>query len=108
MPERGVARAGDLARRLEHLVEHRLGIELRQQAAADVDEAAQPLLVEMVVHGCGRRTGGTVQSRMCGEPAGSAEATRMAASARASGCVHAALVADGARPARRVSDALLR
>ena len=50
MPERGVARAGDLARRLEHLVEHGLGVELRQQAAADVDQAAQPLLVEMVVH----------------------------------------------------------
>ena len=49
-PERGIARAGDLARGLEHLVEHGLEVELRQQAAADVDQASQPLLVEVVVH----------------------------------------------------------
>ena len=48
--ERGVPRAGDLARRLEDLVEHGLQVELRQQAAADVDQAPEPLLVEVVVH----------------------------------------------------------
>jgi hypothetical protein len=49
--ERRIAGAGDLAGRLEDLVEHGLGIELREQPATDVDQATQPLLVEMVVHG---------------------------------------------------------
>jgi hypothetical protein len=48
-PQRGVARTGDLPRRLEHLVEHRLRIQLRQQPAPDIDETAQPLLVEVVI-----------------------------------------------------------
>jgi len=46
-PECGVARAGDLARRLEHLVEHGFGVHLRQQAPADVDQAPQSLLAKM-------------------------------------------------------------
>ena len=39
-PERGVARAGDLAGRLEHLVEDGVGLERRQQAPTDLDQTA--------------------------------------------------------------------
>ena len=44
--QRGVARAGDLAGGLEHLLEDRLRVELRKQPAADVDQAAQLDFVE--------------------------------------------------------------
>ena len=49
--ERCVARPRDLARGLQHLVEHGFRIELRQQAPADIDQAAQTLIVQMVIHG---------------------------------------------------------
>ena len=56
-PERGVARARDLAGGFEHLVEHGLRVELRQQTPADVDEATEPCFVEMIVH-VGKSPGG--------------------------------------------------
>ncbi len=68
-PQRGIARAGDLARRLEHLIEHGLGVQLRQQRAPDVDQAAQPLLVEVVAHLGVIRCQRTLSVPRCGEPA---------------------------------------
>jgi len=69
-PDRGVARAGDLACGLEHLVEHRLGIdEVRQQAAPDLDQPAQAPLVEMVVYGWDRARLDALSVARCGEPA---------------------------------------
>ncbi len=50
-PERGVVRAGDPTGGLQNPVEHSFWIELREQVASDVDQATQPLLVEVVVHG---------------------------------------------------------
>jgi hypothetical protein len=49
--ERRIARACDLACRLEDLVEHRLRIELGEEPTTYIDQATQSLLVEMVVHG---------------------------------------------------------
>ena len=43
--ERGVARAGELSRGLQHAVEHRGEIELRHQRAAHIEQAANPLLL---------------------------------------------------------------
>ena len=44
--ERRVARAGQLARDVEHLREQRLEVALGDERATDLDQPAQPLLVE--------------------------------------------------------------
>jgi hypothetical protein len=67
-PQRRITRARDLTGRLEHLIEHGLRIELRQQAPADLDQAAQPLLVEVIFHwGPGRSS---LRPRPFFQPAG--------------------------------------
>ena len=43
--DRGVARAGELARDLEQPLEHRLGVEHGDERAADVDQASQAVFV---------------------------------------------------------------
>ena len=43
-PERRVARARELASRVEHVLEHRLEVELRDERAAGVDEPFEPVL----------------------------------------------------------------
>jgi hypothetical protein len=43
--ERGVPRAGEFARGLEHAVEHDVEVQLRQEAAADLDEADEAVVI---------------------------------------------------------------
>ena len=44
--ERRVLGAGQLARRLDHRAQHRLEVELGEQAAADVDQAPEALFLD--------------------------------------------------------------
>jgi hypothetical protein len=43
----GVAGAGQLAGRIDHRAQHRLQVELGEQGAADVDQAAETLFVDL-------------------------------------------------------------
>src|SRR5512132_728861 len=77
--ERDVARPGEVGRGLQEPVEHRLEVQLGQQAAPGVDEACEPVLVEAVERGHARRR---AYRRACAATCG---ATRSAAGATSTG-----------------------
>ena len=47
-PKRGMARPGQLAPDLDHLAQHRLEVELGDQAPADIDQPAKTMLVQNI------------------------------------------------------------